>query len=331
VSVPNADVTFVPEGNGQFLAVIEESFLQQVTANAVKYFTRNIPSRSVNGEYTFFGLTNTPSPTCTGHLEIQPTLIEVPNATITVAEGINDHAQIVGFFVDQSNSGHGFIYERGQYTQIDYPGALATQLNGINNSGQMVGLYTDLAGLPHGFLYSQGSFFPVNIPGSLLTFTDGINSRGNFVGGYFDTSAIEHGFVFENGQIRTVDTPFGSQSEVVTINGVGNIAGVTYDDPSGPLSGFIVGKSGLSRFDFPGASITSPNAINDQNDHGGAFFDVFGGYGYVTVNGYLHSLYYYVLGMNNHNQIVGNAFNTITNRRIGFVATLPAGSGPVAN
>jgi hypothetical protein len=30
--------------------------------------------------------------------------------------------------------------------------------------------------------------------------------------------------------------------------------------------------------------------------------------------------------MNNRNQIVGNAFNFITNRRIGFVATLPSSS-----
>jgi hypothetical protein len=128
-----------------------------------------------------------------------------------------------------------------------------------------------------------------------------------------------------------VDIPFGSQTEVFTVNGFGNIAGVSYDDPNGPFRGFITGKSGISHFDFPAASDTFPNAMNDQNEHAGAFFDAFGGYGYVTINGYPHSLYYYVLGMNNHNQIVGNAFNFITNRRIGFVATLPTGSGPGAN
>jgi hypothetical protein len=43
----------------------------------------------------------------------------------------------------------------------------------------------------------------------------------------------------------------------------------------------------------------------------------------VTINGRPYALYYYLLGMNNRHQIVGNAFNGITNRRIGFVATLP--------
>jgi len=69
--------------------------------------------------------------------------------------------------------------------------------------------------------------------------------------------------------------------------------------------------------------LTAPNAINNQDQHGGVFFDFNGAYGYVTISGHPYALYYYVLGMNNQNQIVGNAFNQITNRRVGFVATLP--------
>jgi hypothetical protein len=289
----------------------------------IDYFTRSNTSRSVNFQYSFFGVSNSPSADCAGHLEIQPTLIEFPRATGTVAIGINDHGQIVGIYFNQSNTIHGFTYDHGRYSQLDYPGAVETNLNGINNSGQVSGTYFDIFGLPHGFVYSQGTFFPVNFPDATATEAIGIDSGGDVVGGYDDTSAITHGFVFQNGQFRTVDTPFSSQSEVISINDRGHMAGYIWNDPSDPIRGFIFGPSGFCRFDFPAAVETAPNAINNHDEHAGVFFDFFGGYGYVTINGRPYALYYFVLGMNNQNQIVGNAFNFITNRRVGFVATLP--------
>lgn len=313
-------------------------FVEINTANGVyhlqegaflDYFTRKSSSRSVNGQYSFFGVAASPSLPCVGHLEIQPTLIEYPNAAITVADGINDWGQVVGIFVDQTNIVHGFIYDRGRYTPLDYPGAIETDLNGINNWGQISGYYLDPAGLPHGFVFSQGTFSPVDFPGAADTAVIGINSRGDIVGGYDDAFAITHGFALRNGQYRTVDAPFGSQTQVISINNFRHMIGYSWNDPNGPFSGFILGSSGFSRFDFPAALDTFPNAINDNDQHGGVFdeYDIFygtvDGFGYVTIDGRPYALYYYLLGMNNRNQIVGNAFNNITNRRIGFVATLP--------
>jgi len=296
----------------------------------IDYFTRNGTSRSVNGQYSFFGVANGPSADCFGHLEIQPTaLIEFPNATATVAIGINDRSQIVGIYWDQSDVVHGFFFDQGRYTQLDYPGAIETDLNGINNSGQISGYYLDTAGLPHGFVYFLGGFSPVNFPGAPDTAALGINSRGDIVGGYDDASAITHGFTFQNGQYRSVDAPFGSQTQVVSINNFGQMAGYTWSDPNGPYGGFIFDRSGFRRFDYPTALDTFPNAINDQGEHGGVFeeYDFFYNqvfaYGYVTINGRPYSLYYYLIGMNNQNQIVGNAYNSITNRRVGLVVTLP--------
>jgi hypothetical protein len=321
---------FTPQG---FVALNTANGVYHLQEGAfLDYFTRNAASRSVNGQYSFFGVATSPSAPCIGHLEIQPTLIEFPNAAVTVATGINDSGQVVGILVDQSNIVHGFIYDRGRYTQLDYPGSFDTELNGINNLGQIAGYYLDTAGLPHSFVYFQGTFFPVNFPGAADTAAFGINSRGDVVGAYGLTSAITHGFAFQNGQFITVDSPFGPQTEVSSINDLGHVAGITFDDPSGPIHGFIFGRSGFTRFDLPGALITVPNAINDLGEHGGVFFehDIFlgtiDGFGYVTMNGNTYALNYYLLGMNNRNQIVGNAFNFITNRRIGFVATLPSSS-----
>jgi hypothetical protein len=295
----------------------------------VDYFTRNNTSRSVNGQYSFFGVATGPSTDCIGHLEIQPTLIYFPNAAVTVALGINDHGQIVGIYVDTSNIVHGFLFDHGSYTTLDYPSAIETDPGGINNSGQISGTYFDTVGLPHGFVYSQGRFSPVNFPGAIDTLVNGINSRGEFVGGYDDASSVTHGLSFQSGQLRSIDAPFGSQTQVSSVNDLGQMLGYTWSNPNGPFGGFIFDGRGFSRFDVPGALDTFPNAINDQGEHGGSFdeYDIFfgtiDGFGYVTINGRPYALYYYLIGMNSQNQIVGNAFNNITNRRVGFVATLP--------
>jgi len=313
---------FTPAG---FIALNTANGVYHLQEGAfIDYFTRNTSSRSVNGQYSFFGVATSPSQPCAGHIEIQPTLIEFPNAIATVAVGINDRGQIVGVYLDQSDVVHGFMYENGRYAQLDYPGAVETDLNGINNFGQVSGSYLDTAGLFHGFVYSSGTFHPVNFPGAPDTVAVGINSRGDIVGGYDDPSAITHGFTFQNGQFRTVDSPFGAQSQLISISDRGHMTGYAWDDPSSLFQGFIFGESGFGRFDFPAASETFPNAITNQDQQGGTYYDPFGAWGYVTINGHPYTLYYYLLGMNNQNQIVGNAFNYITNRRIGFVATLPA-------
>ena len=319
---------FTPAG---FIALNTANGIYHLQEGAfIDYFTRNATSRSANGQYSFFGVGTSPSADCVGHLEIQPTLIAFPNAIATVALGINDGGQIVGIYGDQSDSVHGFIYQQGRYTQLDYPGAIETDPNGINNRGQISGYYFDSSGLPHGFVYYQGAFSPVEFPGAADTAAIGINSRGDIVGQYDDTSAITHGFVLQNGQFRSVDAPFGSQTALNSINNFGHMAGNTWSDANGPFSGFIFNGSGFSRFDFPDALDTFPNAINDYDQQGGAFFEYniflgsIDGFGYVTINGRPYALNYYLLGMNNENQIVGNAFNFITNRRVGFVATLPS-------
>jgi probable HAF family extracellular repeat protein len=71
-----------------------------------------------------------------------------PNHTNgTVALGINDAGQIVGYYYGSpaqpgaSPPRHGFIYSGGIYTTIDDPSAnfLGTSVTGINNLGQIVG------------------------------------------------------------------------------------------------------------------------------------------------------------------------------------------------
>ena len=70
------------------------------------------------------------------------TTIDVPGASCctTVANGINNSGQIVGYF-DDTRGRHGFVDTGGSLSTIDVPGARVTQANGINDSGQIVGWF----------------------------------------------------------------------------------------------------------------------------------------------------------------------------------------------
>ncbi|HEY2445212.1 MAG TPA: hypothetical protein VGI20_05675 [Rhizomicrobium sp.] len=63
------------------------------------------------------------------------TQVDVPNATYTVFEGINDRGIATGQFEDSSNAIHGFYYKisTGKFKQLDAPGAATTQVWGLNN------------------------------------------------------------------------------------------------------------------------------------------------------------------------------------------------------
>lgn len=83
-------------------------------------------------------------------------VIDYPNATHSVANGINNAGQIVGEY-DYSSAypPHGFLLSSGTYTSIDYPNIANTVANEINNAGQIVGYYFDNSVYTHSFLLSS--------------------------------------------------------------------------------------------------------------------------------------------------------------------------------
>src|SRR5579884_2229752 len=87
-------------------------------------------------------------------------VIEISNAIQVIANGINDHGQVVGQFSDANGVPHGFVYEDDSFTQIDYPHMTSIDLYKINNLGQFVGSVTDANGNVHGFYYDSGTLSP---------------------------------------------------------------------------------------------------------------------------------------------------------------------------
>jgi len=65
-----------------------------------------------------------------------------PGAQNTVATGINDAGQIVGYSYGASGES-GFLYYKGKFYPVNCPGALYTQPWGISGNGTIVGSYSD--------------------------------------------------------------------------------------------------------------------------------------------------------------------------------------------
>ena len=69
--------------------------------------------------------------------------IDPPGSTYSLAEGINDQGQIVGFFQNSNGQEYGFLDSGGTYTTIEFPGSVETVPRAINDKGQIVGLQTE--------------------------------------------------------------------------------------------------------------------------------------------------------------------------------------------
>lgn len=113
------------------------------------------------------------------------------------AGGINDLDQVAGFYVDSSDTPHGFLKDGSKYTTLDVPGALATLAYGINNLTVVTGLYFDASGSPHGYFWSRGQFVTVDttIPGAVGVLWYGSNDQGDLAGYFNDTNGVFHAVI----------------------------------------------------------------------------------------------------------------------------------------
>jgi probable HAF family extracellular repeat protein len=302
----------------------------------IDFYTRSPRSRSVNNQYSMFtigatfGLPSVPSSECVGSVQASEHFIDVPSSLETWARGLNNRAEVVGYYLDQQPRIRGFIWKKGSFDAIDFPGALLTLPSGINDWGAVVGYFIDGTGYPHGFAYINGQWQRIDFPGSADTVALGINSAGDIVGAYDVTQPIHHGFILRNGQFTRMDTPFAQQSELYGINDAGQYVGSTWNDPfNGPYLGFIGGRSSFSPLNMPSALFTFPNELNSSGMISGNF-DNGDGYssGFVRLFGYLHEVNAdgfptYAYGNNDRNQICGAGFDFNTRRWVGYIGDLP--------
>jgi large repetitive protein len=174
---------------------------------------------------------------------------------VTLATGINDSGEIVGFFRDASLKIHGFLDINGHFTTLDVPSSLQSTVNnpqtralGINNAGEVVGFFQDFTVQNHGFLFNNGKFTTIDDPNAGTgigqgTEATGINNAGEIVGFFTDASGHTHGFLDINGQFTTIDILGAKTTEALGINDRGQISGF-FTDANGVNHGFLLGVSG---------------------------------------------------------------------------------------
>lgn len=299
-----------------------------VDAAFVDFFTRSVPSRSVNSAYSLFSDATGPS-ACLGHLPLRNTTTFLyPGSVDTAAFGINNRGDIVGFYLDAQDHHHGFSLIDSHMEPLDIPGATDTFAFKINDAGLIVGYFLDADGNMSGFSLQNGSYQVLNFPGSFGTYAQGVNNQGDIVGGYYDANFSTHGFIFTQGQFSSIDSPLGSMSELDGINGRGISVGYTSDSSFTPVEGFTYdNKNGFLEVAVPYANWTSPIGLNNANVVVGVEHEqricscIEGVTGFIAWGSPAARHYRYLLGytadINDQGQIVGDLLGR------GFVATLP--------
>jgi probable HAF family extracellular repeat protein len=123
------------------------------------------------------------------------TSIDYPGADRTIAYGINDNNQIVGYYANGTGY-YGFLKDGENFNSFSYPGS-ATYAHAINNNGQIVGFYVNATSGTHGFLKDGANFYSLDYPSASETYAYGINDNGQIVGSYKDSTGY-HGENFSS-------------------------------------------------------------------------------------------------------------------------------------
>jgi probable HAF family extracellular repeat protein len=266
------------------------------------------------------------------------TTIDAPGLSGTVASGINNAGEIVGYGNDNGVY-TGFVYSGGAFTYLLFPGSAETEALGVNNNGQIVGAYSEAActGLyclsDQGFVDTSGVFTSID-PGGSGTQAIGINDSGEIVGDY---NNFNLGFIDNSGVFSTVSV---SQSTGLEgINNAGQIVGTAGAERAG-ASGFLDNGGVLMGINVPNSQFGSnlADGINNAGEIVGSFIPSsqnFGYDGYLDDNGIFTSFSVpgasdtYALGINDSGQIVGY-FVDAANQTHGFLATPVATPEPAS-
>jgi hypothetical protein len=201
----------------------------------------------------------------------QYTSFQVPGSSSTVASGVNNLGDIVGTFVSDGVQS-GFLYTGGTFQTIACPNSGSTIAQGINDAGVVVGWCSE-SGSVVGFIYQNGSYRFVAYPKAKQTVLIGINNEGAIVGVLEKVKTRQLGFLYSNGTFTLIGGKNGSLSG---LNNLGMIAGSGCSAPCDTDYGVIYEmKKGRWRVketvNYPGATSTGLNGIDDNGDLAGAW------------------------------------------------------------
>lgn len=215
------------------------------------------------------------------------TTIDVKDAILTQALGINPAGNIVGLYYDASGQEHGFMLRGQTFSTIDYPHALWTEAWGISPQGIIVGQYglADANGnwdaIYHSYLLREDQFFPIDVTGlahpSPNTMAVKISSTGEIVGCYHvgtPTGATllgtMYGFVLNAEGYSSFNL---SRTMHNGVNAEGDVVGALFDANGFASSSYVIRNGVESWFAFSGAKVTRAQDISATGDVVGFYRD----------------------------------------------------------
>lgn len=171
-------------------------------------------------------------------------LLNLPGADHTVATGINDLNQVVGYYYTPFIPGisgysriHGFLWRNGTFSRIDYPlPNTYTRLWSVNKQGKILGDFVTYDPVSNAvfthrwFIYYQGNFildFPEDLSylgGPTINLTD-INNLGQIVVQRWNYGPEVDGVaIYQNGMLSPVRS-FPPEWLFATVRGVNDSGG----------------------------------------------------------------------------------------------------------
>jgi uncharacterized membrane protein len=272
-----------------------------------------------------------PSP-MTGFAAIQRSFdfrtVEVPTAKRTVASGIDDRGQIVGYYDDSAGT-HGFLLRDDKFATIDFPGATFTVALGIGAHEEIVGTYR-MPGEPavnfHGFLRTRdGRFKRIDSPPHKNTIAQRILPDGTILGCRHDDDfgASMRGAVL-SAHNRSETQAVASMHNGATPD-LRRIVGLYNYSPGDRSAAYVIDDGTFEPLVVPGSSATSAWDVNPAGDVVGSYRDSIGVHGFIlTADGFMSlnvpkATMTRVFGINANGAVVGS-FDA-DGRTYGFVAT----------
>jgi hypothetical protein len=255
--------------------------------------------------------------------------LSVTGQKSSYATGINDRDQVAGGFDDASGQSHGFVWDKGAFTQVDGSGATYTELGSINARGLAAGYYLPAGGSAISFTYDTktGQQQMLKINPKYGFYEEGINSSGVMVGFAEGGKNDFHGFDGKtNGKnVKLLTVPGGTiETLAFGINDSGVVVG-SYLDSAAIYHGYMYQAGAYVSFDPPGSTATAAASITDDGIVCGNYTDASGQTHGFTMSGGAFTVYDYpeaassvVVGVGPGGEVVGN-WTDSTNTQHGFV------------
>jgi len=206
-------------------------------------------------------------------------VVPFPNSTQTSAFGINDKNIVTGDYTDSSGLTHGFIgpFSGSKYKSFDDPDG-TTQPRAISDSSITTGF--DTGTLVPWERTSKGKLTDITKGGKPIDqLAQGLNSKGVFAGNYTNSkTGLSTGYLGQSSKYKSAiklsikNNGYAGRG----IDTAGDVVGWYYDTTTGLQHGYIIVGGKASTIDFPSATYTVMEGLNDKGVASGQFQDASG-------------------------------------------------------